>query len=265
MSVAFARDFLVGTPTAVESRPSIGWHNLMVLGTLSADSEDGEHVAELAVDGITATGWRTAVGSGTSHWIEVLLSQAEQADYAAIAAHTLGNTTVVPQYHDGLDWLDAGDPVALASNAPAGWLFDAQSSDRWRLEITGAPEVIELGALHIGQALRPDTGLRGGWRPPSLNEDIEYTSPISVGGQLLQRQVRRRGVDVRLDLPRLGFDFARDEWLTFIDAASARAFFFWLLFAGHAEIVYGGLENHGGAITRARNTDLDLVMRGIAR
>lgn len=266
MSIALSRDFVTGSaPTAVELRPSIGWHNLFLLGGLSASSADGEHTPDLAVDGMTATAWRTADLSGPDHWIQVDLAEPESASYAAIAAHTLANATVVPQYFDGAAWADAGPPVALLSNAPVVWLFGDQTRAQWRLEITGAPDVIELGALHIGQALRPDTGLRGGWAPPSLNEDVEYTSPITVGGQLLARQVRRRGAVVSLGLQRLGFDFARDDWLAFIDAAAARAFFFWFLFAGRAEVVYGGLERHGGAITRARYTDLDLTMRGIAR
>lgn len=265
MALVMSRDFgVIGSPSPADLRPSFGWHNLMLLGELSASSEDGEHVAALAVDGITATAWRTVTGA--SHWLEVTLPSALAADYMAIAAHTLGGTVVAPQYHDGAGWVDAVDPTALLSGAPAVWVFDQISSDRWRLEVTGAPDVVELGALHIGQALRPDTGLRAEqFQPPSLNEDITYDAPISVGGQLLPRTVRRRGVEVRLNLPRLGYDFARDEWLTFIDAASARAFFFWFIFGADAEIVYGGLDRHGGQITRARRTDLELRMRGIAR
>lgn len=262
MSVAFSRDLVSGTPTKAERLPTLGWHNLFPLGEVSASSFASDHAPQLAFDGYTSTSWRTS--GGAEHWIETELDAPEQADYAAIAAHTLANTVVSPQYHDGSAWQDAGDPIALLSGSPAVWLFPPQAASRWRLEIVGAPTVVAIGALHIGRLLRPDTGLRAGWEPPSLNEQLEYTAPISVGGQLLPRHVRRRGVDVRLDLPQLGYDFARGAWQEFLEHAHQRAFFFWLLFGSHAEVVYGGLESHGGRITRAKRADLELRMVGIA-
>lgn len=245
-------------------RPVIGWHNLFRAGEVDASSVSGEHVPDLAFDGITSTGWRTVAGE--EHWIEVELAASAEADYAAIAAHTLAGCQVVPQRWTGSAWADLADAAAPASGAPVAWEFASVAAARWRLRITEAPDVVSIGALHIGRAMRPATGIPAGWQPPSLNEVVEHEGPISVGGALLARQVRRRGVEVQIELPALGYAFARGAWRDFLEAAQTRPFFVWWLGGdGLAEVVYGGLVRQGGRLGRAVRADLSLSIQGITR
>lgn len=257
--------YVILSPVDDTIHPRIGYRNLFVDGTVSASSEDADHPKELAYDGLTYDAWRSE-GSSTE-WLSVSVSPSEAADYMAVAAHTLAGCTLTPQYSDdnGGSWNDLSVAFVPSDNAPIIWEFDEVTGTNFRLLIESASEVVSVGAIHVGSKFVLPRGFPFGWRPPSLNEDTEYTNAFSQGGQLLGRNIVRRGAEVSGQSANALYTWARDDWQDFIDVAELRAFFFWRTWNDRSEIVYGALTGREVATSNRKHVTASFSMRGISR
>lgn len=250
--------------------PRIGYRNLFREGTVTVSSEDPDHPKELAYDGFTYDGWRGTGGSPTEEWIRVQVpagSPTESADYMAIAAHTLQGATLTPQRSaNGTVWTNLESPFVALSNRPIVWEWTEVAAEYWRLLIQGAPGTVHLGAIHVGRKLTLPRGFAAGWQPPSLNEQVEYSNTMSEGGQILGRNVIRRGSTVEAQTNHMLYTLAREDWLTFVEAAEQYAFFFWRVIESEAEIVYGGLDARSAEFSsRGKFVNARFSMSGISR
>ena len=236
------------TPLAARF-PRVGYKNLFREGTVSASTENPDHPVALAYDGLTYDGWQPE--SGGEQWIAVELDSAADADYMAVAAHTLGGASLIPQYSDdgGATWIDLADEFMPDSNAPIVWEFETVFASRYRLLINSI-DAVSIGAIHVGERLTFPRGFPVGWTPPSLNEKTEYSNTMSEGGHTLGRHVTRRGAMADGVAQQVTMTWARETWMDFIAVAENYAFFFWRTLMEENEIVYGSMTS--GCTWRSR-------------
>jgi len=263
MTVLTHEEIVGASPDDEPDLPRIGHENFFRTGTVTVSSEDAAHPKELAYDGFTYDGWRTT--GGATEWIAVDRGSAQSADYLAIAAHTLTGCDLTPQHSDdGSSWSNIESAYTAVDNRPIVWEFASVSKRHWRLLIENAAAAVSLGAIHVGLKLQLPAALPVGWQPPTLNEKIEYSNVMSQGGQLLGRNVVRRGAEARVTTDPMTYLFARDEWLTFLETAERFAVFFWWSMGDQAEILYGGITDPSAQFT-GRDVSAQFQIEGINR
>lgn len=248
-------------------RPRVGSKNLFRSAgvTTSVSAALAAAPKELAYNGFTFDAWQSGV-SGSGQWIRASFASAQSCDYMAIAAHNLVGATLTPQRSsDGSAWTNIQNGYVAVDNRPIVFEFAAVSFAHYRLLID-AVNPVSLGVINAGVKLTMDRGLPLGWKPPSLNEQKEYTNVMSEGGQVLGRHVIRRGAEAMVDTSIVGFQWARDSWEAFVAEAEAYGFFLWWASTeGRGEIIYGGLESHEAQFSTYTDVTCKFKMKGINR
>jgi hypothetical protein len=190
----------------------------------------------------------------------------QNADYMAIAAHTLAGCDVKPQRStDGSAWTDLESAYTVPDNRPIVWEWTSVADLYWRLLITNAPGVVSIGAIHVGLKTPMQKGLLVGFEPPELNEIVAYTNPASHGGQSLGRSIVRRGVAATVQSEALTFTWAREDWLSFIESARSYAAFFLWSFLVKTEIVYGSVSEEKASFSTPMEITARFKIEGINR
>jgi hypothetical protein len=258
------KNAVLSKPLSDDDRyPKIGYRNLFREGTVTVSSETVAGPKENAYDGFTYDFWRSSAGG--TQFIAVEVSPADEADYMAVAAHTLAGATIKPQSSvDGTNWDDLAIDFMPADNSPIVWEFDTVLASHFRLLIT-ADQEIAIGAIHVGLKLTMERGLPVGWKPPFLNEDIEYSNTISEGGQIIGRNIKRRGVSCDIVSNPVTWEFARDDWNDFIEVANIWAVFFWWTYETRSEIIYGGMTEKDVSFSHTRFLSVRCKLQGINR
>ena len=248
-----------GAEDASAFAPRIGWRDVWRTGTVTASSET--QPATLTQNGLTYDGW---VGTGSGdHWIACSTVEGP-IDYLAIAAHELQNCAIVPQRLVGENWVNMTPEVTIANRGPVVWYFTPQSAPAYRLRLSGATSSPAIGVIMAGRATVPASGLPYGWQPPSLNQIVEGTNVISEGGQLLGRNIRRRGGRATCSLEGISYPWARTQWEAFLQHAHRRGFFMWWSYESFFEVIYGGMTSQNAAFTEYNILELSMTMEGVA-
>lgn len=256
-------DVISGTALVDAHLPRIGYTNLFRGGTVTVSSQDDDHPKELAYDGLTYDAWRTT-GAATE-WIQTQVS-AQNADYMAVAAHTLVGCNVTPQHSpDGSAWTDIETAYTVPDNWPIVWEFTSISKAYWRLLIQNATGVVSIGAIHVGLKVSMQNGMPVGWAPPQLNEEVIYTNSGSEGGQTLGRSIVRRGSKATVQTPFVDFVWARDTWMAFRDVADLYAVFLWWSYLSRGEIVYGAMTKSSVQFSTEQLVTTSFDLAGITR
>lgn len=256
-------DLVSGAALVDAHLPRIGYKNLFRDGTVSASSEDTDYPKENAYNGLTYDAWRST--GAASEWIRTQVSS-QNADYMAIAAHTLAGCDVKPQRStDGSAWTDLENAYTVPDNRPIVWEWTSVADVYWRLLIQNAPGVVSIGAIHVGLKTSMLKGLPAGFEPPELNEDVVYTNTMSQGGLSLGRSVVRRGVRAQISTEPVTYTWAREDWLSFIESARSYAAFFWWSYLGKTEIVYGGIDDEQARFTTPQEVGTRFRITGINR
>lgn len=249
---------------ALAKFPRIGYRNLFREGTVTVSGNLVSGPKENAYDGFTYDFWRSATGG--ENYIAVEVSPAESADYMAVAAHTLAGSDLTPQYsHDGATWFDLANEFQPATNDPIVWEFEEVFAAHYRLLIRNSTGSVAIGAIHVGLKLVMERGLPVGWQPPSLNEEVTFTNTMSEGGQILGRNIIRRGVKCEVQSNTVTWHFAREDWDDFIEISNEYACFFWWTFDGKSEIMYGGMTDKEAVFSTTRHLNVKFTLSGINR
>lgn len=245
--------------------PRIGYENYFRSGTVTASSEAVGKPKDLAYDGLTYDAWQTT--GGESEWIRTQLAVAALADYMAVSTHTLVGCNVTPQRStDGAAWTNLHAAYTVPDNRPIIWEFDSVSDVYWRLLIENAAAQVSLGAIHVGRRFTMLRGIPSGWAPPELNEDRKVTNVMSEGGQILGRNIIRRGVAAEIESRDIEYSWARNEWKAFMDVAERFAVFMWWVNGIYAEVMYGGVqEDHSARFTTDLHVTTKFKLMGINR
>ncbi|RFA24344.1 hypothetical protein CAI21_21965, partial [Alkalilimnicola ehrlichii] len=212
------------TDEAHPNAPVFGYQNLLAEGELTASSETADGYAENALIGTTDF-WTPETVPAT---LEVQLPAVRAADYAGIEAHTLGDAecSVYIEYHDGNDWVTAASG-STGDNRGLAFLFDEQSSDRWRLRVEGSAPP-SIGVVHIGKALRGQRRLYQGHTPIRFGETVRLLVNESETGQLIGNSVIRYGAGTTIELDNLTPDWVRGPLEPFRKHFNQGLPFFWL-------------------------------------
>jgi len=240
--------------------PRIGYKDVWRTGTVTASSET--QPATLTQNNLTYDGW-VATGSG-DHWIQVATTEGP-INYIAMAAHELRSAAIVPQKWTGSAWENLTPEVTIANRGPVVWYFTNQDAGEYRLLLSGATDSPAIGVIMAGIATVPASGLPIGWEPPSLNQTVDGTNVISEGGQILGRNIRRRGGRATCQLQGITYSWSRTDWEAFLNHAQRRGFFMWWTFEGFAEVIYGAMTRHNAAFMEWNMLELSMVMEGVAQ
>jgi hypothetical protein len=265
---AITRTGLTGAALANPKLPRVGYDNILRDGIVSASSENAAGPVENAFNGLTYDSWMST-GSATE-WIQVeppgSPTWSETVDYMAVAAHTLQGCDVTPQSsEDGVIWDNLNSAFTVPDDTPFVLEFSAVSAPFFRLLIENAVASVAIGVLNMGEKLELERGLRAGWSPPTLNESIDYDTLISQGGQILSRNVVRRGAQARVTIDPATWLWARDSFGAFLDSAELHAFFFWWALEDRAEVLFGALKSHDVVFTSEVFVGVNMEIVGVNR
>jgi hypothetical protein len=243
-------------------RPRIGYANFFRDGTVTASSEATGHPKELAFDGFTYDAWQST--GGATEWLKVQLPAAQTASYMAVFGDLAGCQLTPQRSTDGASWTNLDGAYTAPDGRPTVWEFADVSDVYWRLLIENATGALSVKAIHVGPMLVLDAGLPTSWMPPTLNEDIAYTNTISEGGQILGRNIVRRGAITDVESRNVDYTFARNEWAALMDVADLYPVFFWWQYLGLGEVMYAAIDSRSAAFS-GLDVDAKFKLKGLVR
>jgi PKD repeat protein len=198
---------------------------------ITSDSIATGYAAANLFDWKPYTYWKPATGG--EHYVQIVIPEAEVADYIAIAQHNLGENagTFRLSYSNdgGSSWSDA-----TADYSPSGresiWLdFDAISARYWRV-YTNSVTASVLGVVAFGRKYRPRYGQFAGFMPPKLARSFELYASTSEAGLFLGRTILRKKLKGSIAFDLMEISDAYGDWHPFMQAAEQHPFFLaWLL------------------------------------
>lgn len=192
-------------------KPCVLLENHFATGTLAASTEATDYDVENAVAENTYDGWQpTAMPAEMS----VVLGASDAADCVAIAAHNLGSkgATVIVEYMDG-SWTEAAS-FTPTDDSTILILFPEQSSDEWRIRLTGSDEPT-INFIMLGKRLVFPSGIVGDYTPTDWGARIDVLGGQSRSGQFLGQRIVRRGADTRVDVGRVPLSWYLADGLPF--------------------------------------------------
>jgi hypothetical protein len=208
------------------ARPKIGYENFFTTGTVTVTDEAAGYEKEHAYNWNTYDFWKAA-GGGVKY-ITVDLGAADIADYAAIAAHTLGTnggTVQCQSSTNGSSWTNRGSAVSPSTNSPIFITFTAVSARYWRLQLTSTPASV-IGVASIGQAFELTRAASSGFVLPREARQNKIINNVSEGGAFLGKSIIAQGFSANYTFGIQTLAFVRGDWSTFIDHAVTKPFFF---------------------------------------
>lgn len=209
------------------SYPRIMWDDVFRRATVTASSAATGFEAANAANGLTWDYWRPTTSPA---WLQAELSEAEEVDYALIAAHSLGSeaVSVKPQYYNGSSWVDLASEYLPGTDRVLAFLFEPVISNKFRLYLSGSDNSPEgfaaVGVAMMGKALAMQRGVVLNNTPITMSRRTQVFPQLSEGGQLLGRSIRREGVMGRIDFRYLEHEWFRTNVEPFIESARINPF-----------------------------------------
>ncbi len=220
--------------TSDDRHPRIGYRCIALDNAdavVSSDSIATGYAAANLFDWKPYTYWKPAAGG--EHYVQIVLPEAEIADYIAIAQHNLGENAgtfrLAYSNDSGGSWSDA-----IANYSPSGresiWLdFDAISANYWRV-YTNSVTASVLGVVAFGRKYRPRYGQFAGFKPPKLARSFDLYASTSEAGLFLGRTILRKKLKGAISFDMIELADAYGDWHPFMQAAEQHPFFLaWLL------------------------------------
>ena len=161
-----------------------------------------------------------------SQSITFTLPSAVLVDAIGVGAHNLAGRTITAEYSTttGGSWLAFGS-AAQTDNLPALIMRASVSVRRIRITVSGSGAGF-IGVIYAGLKLQMPHPIYGGHSPLPLNATTDYFNNRSESGEWIGRQIRRRGFETSVELPRLKPDWYRANFQPFVDSAKENPFFF---------------------------------------
>lgn len=236
MSIVISDNVVLGTAGVLPlSHPRIMWDSILRRGTLTASSELADFEAINAIDDLTFDFWRPSAMPAT---LEIELSEAEEIDYAFLAAHTIGTdgaSVKVQQFvaegegegeGEGGEWIDLTIEFAPGSDRVIAFLFDPVIGARFRFLFDG-PVAPYIGVAMLGKALAVERRIYQGHTPITFGRRTVMRPQRSEGGALLGRSIVREGVATKIAFSNLTAAWIRETFSPFIDHARTIGTFGW--------------------------------------
>lgn len=200
------------------------YQNLLMLGTVTASSEDVNYPVENSFDGFTNTFYRTAVSGAVEILLE--LTSSYDCDYFAIFNTDGGSysATYKLQYWTGSVWADCFTATAVTGTTPQAKLFTSVNSTKFKV-ILDATDVTNWCNISFGKRLQMPYGQYIGFTPPQQNKNDTILNSISQNGTFVGRSILRKGINATFEFVGLTFAFIRSEWTNFIEYAEKYPFY----------------------------------------
>lgn len=177
--------------------------------------------ADNAYSGTTFDKWvATPSGSNVATW-QVDFGSDQAPTFVGLAAHNTSDVSgsVRVQYSsDNSTWTTVTDTVTTPSdNQAIGWRLAGSISARyWRLRFELLTDDISAGVIWFGSEIILDQRLYQGYTPPLTPTQVDLTTNVSEGAELLGSAYVERGSTFQADLSHLDPATLRGAtWLAF--------------------------------------------------
>lgn len=207
------------------NNPRIGYHNLVVYGGVTADSEAANYPASNVTNVSTAEYWQSA--SNATQYINFELG-VNAWDYFAIGGHNLeGSVYQLESRADPADaWTAVTDEAIPGDNNAIMHLFESLTHPYARLKIIPASGVFpKIAVIYIGQILTLQRRVYVGHTPGVYGRQTEVVSGMSESGQYLGRIVKRQTLSTSISQENVTAAYYRQHIEPFVQAAILRPFF----------------------------------------
>jgi hypothetical protein len=211
--------------------PVILYQNRLTTASVAAGGTGGQ----LVLSPNTFDRWQGTIAPASSAVITFTLPNNTSLDCLAVGAHNLGTlsggATLRCEYAVtvGGAWVDfaplqtrnGGDtrPVMFIRATPV-------TVRQIRFRVTSGTGPYFVGVIYAGLKLQMPHPIYGGHSPLPLNATTDYFNNRSESGEWIGRQIRRRGFETSVELPRLKPDWYRANFQPFVDSAKENPFFF---------------------------------------
>lgn len=221
---------LAPVPEVPTNVPVFGWHNLVTIDNVSADTEDEFYPALHVANPSTNLFWR---GADTSEQhLTVTAGELIETDYIGVGRHNLGSAAIpvaleVQTEVDG-EWIVLVDPFIPQDDGILIFRYVPQVIVSRRLAFQSGNAPPEVGVLYAGKLLVMDRGLPVGIpvTPFPLGREADVSTARSEAGDFQGRTVLAERITSEMDFRHLDADWYRESCAPFVKAATTRPFFF---------------------------------------
>jgi len=151
-----------------------------------------------------------------------------EMDTICIAAHNIASenasVTVSTRPVEGSGSFTDRGSVAPTDNRALMFSFDKTTVSEVRVTVTDSING-EIGVVYAGIALQMPRNIYGGHSPITLSQKTEYRAVQSESGQILGKDIIRKGLETTFNWQLLDDQFYRDEFQTFVQSARRLPFF----------------------------------------
>jgi hypothetical protein len=255
-------------PGVNADNPLIGWHNLVALGNVSADTELVDAPAANLANPATFLTWRGA--SATAQSIIADIASVDPIDYLAIAAHNFGSAQISVTIEGSVTpgvWFELVQATMLGSDAPALFRFTPQALLSIRAVLGVGSEAPRAAVLYVGKLLTLPRRIYVGHTPITYGRTAKVTNARSESGNYLGRIVLNEMHETAVELANIPPDIYRSDIDPFLQASTDTPFFFaWRPASYPREVGYAWMTNDPQPVNQRTNgmMSLSLRMQGLA-
>jgi hypothetical protein len=195
----------------------IAYVNDIDAGTLSASSSDSDHPVDLVADNRWDRRWKPT-SAGTA--LITATFAAREVSMWACYGHNLATAlaTVTPEVQVGGSWVAFGTPFIPSTNGVIYRTPSTVTATGFRLSVTTASVVPEIGILWCGSELLPPVGLTPGSDIPLLSRLPVITDGRNDAGVNIAPTIDYYTADCSFTFQNMPDSYALDEWLAFHQA-----------------------------------------------
>ena len=189
-----------GDPTLDPNLPLIGWHNLVTISNITADTAEANYPATNLANPSTFERWQGVELSPSEAQYLTFdpLDYIDDIDYLAIARHNFGTAAIavsVDVYSEVGDspeeplWQEVIAPLIPANDAPLLFRLPPQSIIGARLKMEPGTAPPTDAVAYVGKLLVCERGMQVGFTPLPYGRVTKVTNNRSESGNFLGRIV----------------------------------------------------------------------------
>ncbi len=214
------------------NNPLVGYHNLLVAGSVVADTEATEYPASNLANPSTALRWQA--NDQTEQYLTVSVTSLNNIDYVAIAKHNFSSAQIAVsiEAYSELDgssqpiWIEQVAPVIPSSDAPLLFRFEPGVHAGVRIRLQPGLAVARAAVVYVGKLLVLERRIYVGHTPINYGRNNKVTNGKSENGNFLGRIVLNESLSTSVDVSNITPAFYRSSLDPFIAASKDTTFFF---------------------------------------
>lgn len=210
--------------------PIVGWHSLLTVSNVVADTEENDFPATNLANPATHLRWQAT--DTTLQYITIATNTADEIDYVAIARHNLGSEAIAVTigYFDNNSpavWHDLVQETLLPNDAPAIFRFTPQAIDVIKVRLSiGLGDPARIAVMYVGKLLVLPRKIYQGLTPTPFGRISKATNGQSEAGNYLGRIVTQEFIQGKIPLSLIDPAYYRTYIDGFIAVSKDTPFFF---------------------------------------